>query len=74
MFKFDFDVEEDSAEEKQAGIPGVSDDIRDDRPFKEHTLEGKAESKHFLMTYRIRLSGSELLLFLDAISLMYGCN
>ncbi|CAE6466380.1 unnamed protein product [Rhizoctonia solani] len=39
MFKFDFDVEEDLAEEKQAGIPGVSDDIRDDRPFKEHTLE-----------------------------------
>ncbi|CAE7206397.1 unnamed protein product [Rhizoctonia solani] len=38
MFKFDFDVEDDSVEEERPG-PDMPEATPDDRPFKEHTLE-----------------------------------
>lgn len=38
MFKFDFDIQDDPVEEKQAGVT-ESESTPDDRPFKQHTLE-----------------------------------
>ncbi|CAE6410605.1 unnamed protein product [Rhizoctonia solani] len=39
MFKFDFDIENDLAEDIKASVSEISDSAPDDRPFKEHTLE-----------------------------------
>ncbi|KAH7332828.1 hypothetical protein B0J17DRAFT_696614 [Rhizoctonia solani] len=39
MFKFDFDVEDDSVDQMQGGSQEVSSSAPDDRPFKEHSLE-----------------------------------
>ncbi|CAE6538586.1 unnamed protein product [Rhizoctonia solani] len=38
MFKFDFDVEDNTAEETRVSVPDASNSSLDDRPFKEHTL------------------------------------
>ncbi|CAE6511946.1 unnamed protein product [Rhizoctonia solani] len=39
MFKFDFDVEDDSVDQTQAETQEASNSAPDDRPFKEHSLE-----------------------------------
>ncbi|KAJ1302362.1 hypothetical protein OPQ81_001176 [Rhizoctonia solani] len=39
MFKFDFDLEDESGEEKQVSVQEVQDSTLDGRPFKEHALQ-----------------------------------